>query len=102
MIITSSIEKIYIIYMDNYYTSWNTPFELLKMDIMCCGTVRINWGVQNDIWLNTRINTHRIYLFKMAKVDSEKSIIAGHWIDSSIMKILSTTNNNEISWDQNE
>ena len=60
--------------MDNYYTSWNTPFELLKMDIMCCGTVRINRGVPNDTWLNTRTNAHGTYLFKMAKVYLKKNL----------------------------
>lgn len=35
--------------------------------------------------------------FKMAIVDENKSVIAGHWIDSGIVRFLSTAHNGEIS-----
>lgn len=97
MNLTSKLKQGHIIYMDNYYTSLKTALDLLNINILCCGTVRANRGVPEDTFVDPKTNEQGMCKFKMAIVDENKSVIAGHWIDSGIVRFLSTAHNGEIS-----
>ncbi len=97
MNLTSKLKQGHVIYMDNYYTSLKTALSLLDNNILCCGTVRANRGVPEDTFVDPKTNEQGKYKFKMAIVDENKSVIVGHWIDSGIVRYLSTAHNGEIS-----
>ena len=76
--------------MDNLYGSIKTILTLSKVGIFSCGTFRKNKGIPDETEIDMSNATQGDYKFMMSKVNSNVSIVAGHWYDSSIVRFASS------------
>jgi hypothetical protein len=79
------------VFMDNLYCSLETVQKVSENNVYVIGTARKNRGVPASTELNEATAVQGDFRFAMANLSDSVNVVAGHWMDSGIVRFMSST-----------